>query len=92
MRRIIRTPRRLAARLRRWTRATSFTRRLAYVLSAAAVISGLATLATMTAPETDPKVILSLLYLDILFVLPLGAVVFGRRYTGVMLPVARFCP
>ncbi len=78
MRRIIRTPRRFVAWLRRWIRATSFTRRLAYVLSAAAVMSGLATLATMTAPETNPKVILSLLYLDILFVLPLGAVVAWR--------------
>ncbi|MBE0530127.1 MAG: PAS domain-containing sensor histidine kinase [Rhodospirillales bacterium] len=78
MRRIVRTPRRLVARLRRWTRATSFARRLAYVLSAAAVASGLATLATMTAPETNPRVILSLLYLDILFVLPLGAVVSWR--------------
>lgn len=78
MRRIIRTPRRFVAWLRRWIRATSFTRRLAYTLSAAAVVSGLATLATMTAPETNPKVILSLLYLDILFVLPLGAVVAWR--------------
>ncbi|MDX9860549.1 MAG: PAS domain-containing sensor histidine kinase, partial [Rhodospirillales bacterium] len=78
MMKIIRTPRRFVAWLRRWIRATSFTRRLAYVLSAAAVASGLATLATMTDPETNPKVILSLLYLDILFVLPLGAMVAWR--------------
>lgn len=78
MRKIIRTPRRFVAWLRKWIRATSFTRRLAYVLSAAAVASGLATLATMTDPETNPKVILSLLYLDILFVLPLGAMVAWR--------------
>lgn len=78
MRRITRTPRRVAARLRRWTRAKSFTRRLAYVLAAAAVTSGLATLATMVVPETNPKVVLTLLYLDILFVLPLGAVVAWR--------------
>jgi len=78
MRRITRTPRRLAARLRRWTREKSLARRLAYVLAAAAVASGLATLATMVYPETDATIVLWLLYLDILFVLPLGAVVAWR--------------
>ena len=78
MRRTIRTPRRAMARLRKWIRMRSFARRLAYVLTVAAVASGLATLATMTSSETNPKVVLSLLYLDILFALPLGAVVAWR--------------
>lgn len=75
---MVRTPRRAMARLRKWIRVRSLARRLAYVLTVAAVASGLATLATMTSSETNPKIVLSLLYLDILFALPLGAVVAWR--------------
>lgn len=70
--------RRLFARVRRWNRKSSFSRKLAFALAVAAVASGVATLATMTQPKTDPQVVLTLLYLDILFALPLGAVVAWR--------------
>jgi len=73
-----RSPRRALVRLRSWNRKVSLSRKLAMVLALCAVASGVATLATMTQPSTDPQVVLILLYLDILFVLPLGAVVAWR--------------
>lgn len=76
---------RLVPRFRIWARRVGLSRKLAFALAAAAVISGLATVATMTSSpnqELDPDVILSLLYLDAVCLLGLGALV-ARRLTVV---------
>ncbi|MBL6946138.1 MAG: PAS domain-containing sensor histidine kinase [Rhodospirillales bacterium] len=70
-----RTSKLALASFRRWSREASLSRRLALGLALAAVASGLATLASMAIPSADTEVVLFLLYLDILFGLPLGAVV-----------------
>lgn len=75
----------LVTRFRIWARRTGLSRKLAYALAAAAVLSGLATVTTMTSSRDnvlDPNVILSLLYLDAVLLLGLGAVV-ARRLTSV---------
>ena len=69
---------RLVSRFRIWARRASLTRRLALGLAIAAVLSGIATLVAMLAPETSAKLVLGLLYLNILFALPLGAIVAVR--------------
>ncbi len=69
---------RLLARFRIWSRRASLTRRLALALAIAAMASGIATLAAMLAPTTSPQMVLALLYLNILFALPLGAIVAVR--------------
>lgn len=70
-------------RLRIWWRRSKLNRTLTYVLVAAAVASGLATLATMaSALEPDPDTVLILLYLDVILLLLLGVVV-ARRLVSV---------
>ena len=70
-------------RLRIWWRRSKLNRTLTYVLVAAAVASGLATLATMaSASEPDPDTVLILLYLDVILLLLLGVVV-ARRLVSV---------
>ena len=68
----------LSARLARWARRTGLSRKLALGLSAAAIVSGIATYAVMTGatPFTpDPNVVIVLLYLDLVLLLLLGTVV-----------------
>lgn len=74
----IRTLRRALAHGRFLARRASLVRRLAFALAIAVVGVGLGTLAAMAAPETEPQTVLIFLYLDILFGLPLGAVVAVR--------------
>ena len=70
-------------RLRIWWRRSKLSRTLTYVLVAAAVASGLATLATwVSASEPDPDTVLILLYLDGILLLLLGVVV-ARRLVSV---------
>ena len=74
---------RLFLRWRIWWRRSKLSRTLTYVLLAAAVASGLATLATMaSASEPDPDTVLILLYLDVILLLLLGVVV-ARRLVSV---------
>lgn len=74
----VRTSRRGLVLMRRLARRASLARRFAVGLAVAAVASGLATLAAMTAPNVTPRTVLILLYLNIFFALPLGAVIAWR--------------
>ena len=68
-----------------WTKRTSAYRLLAYGLAAAAVASGVATVATMTGPAAqryEVQTVLNLLYVDGILLLLLGFVV-GRRVVQV---------
>ena len=70
--------------LRAWARNASVQRKLAYGLAAAAVVSGIATVATMTgstAAATDLQTILNLIYVDGILLLLLGVVVAWRLVT-----------
>ena len=76
---------RLLGRFRLWSRRVGLGRKMAYTLAAAAVASGLATVATMTGSSPlgpDPKTVLLLLYLDAVLLLLL-AVVVARRLVNV---------
>ena len=71
-------------RVRGWTANANLQRNLAYVLVLAAVVSGIATVATLTGDATAPtdvKMILNLIYIDGLILLLLGLVVAGRLVT-----------
>jgi two-component system, NtrC family, nitrogen regulation sensor histidine kinase NtrY len=76
--------RRLYARFLLWSRRVGLSRKLAFALAIAAVVSGFMTWAAMTqTTESDPnetKTVISLLYLDAVLLLLLGAVV-ARRLT-----------
>ena len=77
--------RRTFGRIRLWSRRVGLSRKLAYSLAAAAVASGLATVATMTGSSPlgpDPKTVLLLLYFDAVLMLLL-AVVVARRLAKV---------
>ncbi|MBI3113033.1 MAG: hypothetical protein HYZ04_00785, partial [Rhodospirillales bacterium] len=55
----------LAGRFRDWLKDASIHRKLAYALAAAAVVSGVATFATMSGrTATDIKTVLNLIYVD----------------------------
>jgi len=72
-------------RFRLWSRRHSLGRKLAFVLAAAAVGSGMATVTTMTGSSPsgpDRETILALLYLDVVLSLLL-AVVVGRKLASV---------
>ncbi len=73
-------------RVRLWSLRAGLGRKLAFCLAAAAVASGVATVATMTegwwAGPADPRTVLILLYLDVILLLMLGAVV-ARRLVAV---------
>ena len=76
-----RTWKRFLRRFRLWSRRVGLNRKLAYCLAAAAVMSGIATVATMTGSSPlgpDPTTVLALLYLDVVLMLLL-AVVVARR-------------
>jgi two-component system nitrogen regulation sensor histidine kinase NtrY len=65
-------------RLRLWARQVRLSRKLAYVLAAAAVASGVATVFAMTGPKSSTYelgTIVTLLYLDAILLLLLAAVV-----------------
>lgn len=68
--------------LRLWWRRTGMGRKFAFALAAAAVISGIATVVTMTGwqsrPDPDPDTVLVLLYLDAVLLLMLVVVVAQR--------------
>ena len=68
-----------------WQRL-GISRKLAIALAGMAVLSGLATVATMTGwqdtPDPDPQIVLALLYLDAALLLLLGVVVARRRAVG----------
>ena len=71
-------------RLRTWVTNDSVQRKLAYGLAGAAVVSGIATVATMTggtAAATDLQTILNLIYVDGFLLLLLGVVVARRLVT-----------
>ena len=71
-------PVRVFQRFRLWWRNMGMTRKLTFSLALAAVISGLATVGTMTGSSPlalDPKTVLILLYLDVILLLLLGLVV-----------------
>ncbi len=72
--------------VRLWSLRAGLGRKLAFCLAAAAVASGVATVATMTegwsAGPADPRTVLILLYLDVILLLMLGAVV-ARRLVAV---------
>ena len=71
-------------RVRGWAANTSLLRYLAYALVLAAVVSGVATVATLTgdgAAPIDVKKILNLIYIDGLILLLLGLVVTWRLVT-----------
>ena len=85
MKRDVRRWRRWVGRFRLWSRRVGLGRKMAYALAAAAVASGLATVATLTGSsplEPDPKTVLLLLYLDAVLLLLL-AVVVARRLVSV---------
>ena len=85
MKRDVRRWRRWVGRFRLWSRRVGLGRMMAYALAAAAVASGLATVATMTGSSLlgpDPKTVLLLLYLDAVLLLLL-AVVVARRLASV---------
>jgi two-component system nitrogen regulation sensor histidine kinase NtrY len=74
----------LAVRIRAWLKDASVNRKLAFALAAAAVISGIATFATMTgraSGATDIKTILNLIYVNGILLLLLGLVVARRLVT-----------
>jgi two-component system, NtrC family, nitrogen regulation sensor histidine kinase NtrY len=78
---------RLYMRFRLWSRRVKLSRKLAFSLATASVISGIATVATMTGTSSgsagpDPQTVLALLYLDVVLLLLLGAVV-ARRVVSV---------
>ncbi len=67
-----------------WAKSASVTRKLAYVLVFAALVSGVATIATMadgTSSITEIKTILNLLYIDGILLLLLGLLVAKRLVT-----------
>lgn len=68
--------------LRLWWRRTGMGRKFAFALAAAAVISGIATVVSMTGwqsrPDPDPETVLVLLYLDAVLLLMLVVVVAHR--------------
>ena len=71
-------------RVRGWARNGVLHRRLAYVLVAAAVIAGIATVAIMVGAfktALDVKIILNLVYLDGIILLLLGLVIAWRLVT-----------
>ena len=72
----------LIARVRLWSTRTGLGRKLAFCLAAAAVASGVATVAAMTevwsAGPPDPRTVLIFLSLDVLLLLMLGVVVAWR--------------
>jgi len=64
-----------------WSRKTGLSRKVAFTLAGASLASGLATLVSMagTGPEAmNPDVVLSLLYLDVILLLGLGAIIARR--------------
>jgi two-component system nitrogen regulation sensor histidine kinase NtrY len=76
-----RSPPRTISRFRLSLRRLGVYRKLAFSLVIAAVISGIATVATMTGssmPDPDPRTILALLYVDTIVLLLLSAVVARR--------------
>ena len=77
-------PKKYYLRFRLWSRRVDLSRKLAFALALAAVISGFMTWAVMTQTvESGPretKTVISLLYLDAILLLMLGAVV-ARRLT-----------
>ncbi len=67
-----------------WSEASGVSRKLAIFLAIAAILSGVATLASMSGSGPtgpNPKVVLVFLYLDIILMIALGAVVLKRFYT-----------
>ena len=73
----------IAGRFRDWLKDASIHRKLAYALAAAAVVSGVATFATMSGrTATDIKTVLNLIYVDGILLLLLALVV-ARRLTTV---------
>ena len=75
------TAARIFLHLRLWWRRAGLNPKLAFALAAAAVASGLATVATLTGSSPlafDPKTVLVLLYLDAVLLLLLGVVVAAR--------------
>ena len=75
----------LLTRLQLWGRRVGFERKLARFVVAASVIAGLATVATMTgsaqAQGPDTKLIIVLLYIDLVLLLILGVIVARRLVT-----------
>ncbi len=71
-------------RWRLWARRVRLTRSLAVLLTVAAVASGVATMVALTsspADRVDPRTVILLIYLDVVFVLALVAVI-ARRLVG----------
>ncbi|MBT3237676.1 MAG: PAS domain-containing sensor histidine kinase [Rhodospirillaceae bacterium] len=72
----------LLLNLRLWWRRNSVGRKFAFALAGAAVLSGIATVSTMTGwqgtPDPDPDTVLILLYLDAILLLMLVVVVARR--------------
>jgi len=67
-----------------WSRKTGLSRKVAFAFAGAATASGVATLISMagTGPEAmNPKVVLILLYLDVILLLGLGAIIARRLMT-----------
>jgi len=67
-----------------WSRKTGLSRKVAFAFAGAAAVSGVATLVSMagTGPEAmNPKVVLILLYLDVILLLGLGAIIARRLMT-----------
>ncbi len=71
-------------RFRVWARQVKLSRNLGYVLGAAAVASGIATVAAMTSTQkgsADLQTVVALLYLDVVLLLLLAAVVARKLIT-----------
>ncbi len=81
---IPRDRRQFAKRFGLWARRVRLTRRLAFALAVASVLSGVATVVTMTgsaASGPDPRTVVTLLYLDVILLLLLSGVVARRLAT-----------
>jgi two-component system nitrogen regulation sensor histidine kinase NtrY len=84
MKKPVRGPKRFYIRFRLWSRRVDLSRKLTFALALSAVVSGFMTWAVMTqtvdSGPSETKTVISLLYLDAILLLMLGAVV-ARRLT-----------
>ncbi|MCW9046036.1 MAG: PAS domain-containing sensor histidine kinase [Alphaproteobacteria bacterium] len=67
-----------------WSEASGLSRKIAIFLAIAAILSGIATLASMSGSGPtgpNPKIVMVFLYLDIILMVGLGAVILKRFFT-----------
>lgn len=65
-------------RLQEWARHVKLARRLAYLVTGAVVVAGIATVSTMTGPQHDLDRVLYLLYVDAVLLLILSALIVAK--------------